>query len=400
MDRVSEQYEAYPYPERDPADEKKRLITGSPSHPLEMDHFLWGGTRDWSRPLRALVAGGGTGDALIQMVAVLTAAGRPYEITYLDLSRASRRIAEERAKVRGLKGIRFETGSLLDAADYGSFDYIDCCGVLHHLPDPQAGFDALARALAPEGGMGLMVYAPHGRAGVYPLQEAFGTLTGGMAPAARLKAAKAVYTRLPDGHPFKRNPHLVDLEQGDAGFYDLLLHSRDRPFGIDGLLAVLDAAGLDFAGAPQAGLYDPARFLLDGVALPEGLSQAARMALAEKLDGTIKTHVIYAVPKGRVMRVPGKDMAAIPHLKGVSGHDLAREIARKGEVTLSRGAGKTRLPLSRDVAPLLSGIDGRKPLAVLAQAARLDPFAFNALWRPAERVLVQAGILLYSRLLA
>ncbi|MCV2872923.1 class I SAM-dependent methyltransferase [Defluviimonas sp. WL0050] len=399
MDMVSEQYEAYPYPERNPADERKRLITGSPSHPLEMDHFLWGGKRDWSRPLRALVAGGGTGDALIQVATVLTAAGRPYEITYLDLSRASRKIAEERAKVRELKSIRFETGSLLDAAGYGSFDYIDCCGVLHHLPEPQAGFDALARALAPEGGMGLMVYAPYGRSGVYPLQEAFSTLTDGMTPKARLKAAKSIYERLPDGHPFKRNPHLVDHEQGDAGFYDLLLHSQDRPFAIDDLIAALEAAGLAFAGAPQAGLYDLARFLPDGIALPNGLDPTSRMALAERLDGTIKTHVVYAAPKNRVIPVPGKDMASVPHLKGVSGADLSREVARKGEITIARGAEKTRLTLSRDVAPLLAGIDGRKPLSVLAQATRLDPFAFNALWRPAERVLVQAGILLYSRLL-
>ncbi|MGB3178889.1 MAG: class I SAM-dependent methyltransferase, partial [Albidovulum sp.] len=232
MNRVSEQYEAYPYPERDPADEKTRLITGSPSHPFEMDHFLWGGVRDWSQPLHALVAGGGTGDALIQLAAVLTAAGKPYEITYLDLSHASRGVAEARAKIRGLTGIRFETGSLLDAAEYGRFDYIDCCGVLHHLPNPQDGFNALSKALKPDGGMGLMVYAPYGRSGVYPLQEAFGALTVGMTPKARLAAARAIYARLPDGHPFRRNPHLVDHEQGDAGFYDLLLHSQDRPFGI------------------------------------------------------------------------------------------------------------------------------------------------------------------------
>ena len=29
--RVRDQYEAYPYPARDPRDEAKRLITGSPS---------------------------------------------------------------------------------------------------------------------------------------------------------------------------------------------------------------------------------------------------------------------------------------------------------------------------------------------------------------------------------
>ncbi len=134
-----------------------------------MDHHLWGGARDWSRPLRALVAGGGTGDGLIQLAQLLTDAGRAYQITYLDLSIAARKIAEARAAARGLTGISFVTDSLLDAGDHGPFDYIDCCGVLHHLPRPQAGFDALAAALAPGGGIGCMVYAPLGRSGVYPL---------------------------------------------------------------------------------------------------------------------------------------------------------------------------------------------------------------------------------------
>ena len=53
----------------------------------------------------------------------------------------------------------------------GPFDYIDCCGVLHHLPDPAAGVEALLSVLAPGGGMGLMVYAPYGRTGIYMLQE-------------------------------------------------------------------------------------------------------------------------------------------------------------------------------------------------------------------------------------
>jgi len=171
MNDVQSQYEAYPYPARDPLDEAKRLIMGSPSHPLEMDHYLFGGMRDWSKPLRALFAGGGTGDGLIQLASLLTKAGKPYDITYLDLSSASRATAEARAKQRSLKGITFLTGSLLDAPNLGLFDYIDCCGVLHHLPDPAAGFGALRAALAKGGGMGMMMYAPYGRSGVYPLQE-------------------------------------------------------------------------------------------------------------------------------------------------------------------------------------------------------------------------------------
>ena len=107
---VADQYEAFPYPARDPKDEAKRLITGSPSHPLEIDHFLWSGRRDWSKPFRALVAGGGTGDALIQIAQVLTSAGRPFELVYLDPSNAARAVAEARADARGLTGITFVTG--------------------------------------------------------------------------------------------------------------------------------------------------------------------------------------------------------------------------------------------------------------------------------------------------
>ncbi len=64
MSDVKDQYEAYPYPQRDPRDEAKRLITGSPSDPREIDHFLFGGTRDWTKPLRALFAGGAVGGPL------------------------------------------------------------------------------------------------------------------------------------------------------------------------------------------------------------------------------------------------------------------------------------------------------------------------------------------------
>ena len=42
-DRVRDQYESHPYPARDPADEKKRLITGSPSDVREIDHYLFAG---------------------------------------------------------------------------------------------------------------------------------------------------------------------------------------------------------------------------------------------------------------------------------------------------------------------------------------------------------------------
>ena len=138
FETVRAQYEAFPYPMRDPQDEHQRLIVGSPSHLLEIDHYLFAGRRDFTQPFRVLVAGGGTGDATIMLAQQLADRRCPAEIVYLDLSSASRAVCEQRAQIRGLRNIRFMTASLLDlpSMGLGRFDYIDCTGVLHHLPDP------------------------------------------------------------------------------------------------------------------------------------------------------------------------------------------------------------------------------------------------------------------------
>lgn len=395
MVSVQEQYEAYPYPERDPADEAKRLITGSPSHPLEIDHWLFGGRRDWSKPLRVLVAGGGTGDGLIQLAQVMTSAGAPYEITYVDLSKASRSVAEARAKARGLSGIHFLTDSLLDAADLGQFDYIDCCGVLHHLPDPAAGFAALRAALAPGGGLGFMVYAPYGRSGVYPLQEAFGALFDGLPPQERLARAQQIVADLPPGHPFKANLNLTDHHASDAGFYDLLLHGQDRAFSVSELAQVLAQTGWRLQGFATPALYDLSRI----APRPEGMDDTTAMATAEKLRGAIRVHAGYAVPADDTRKpARGPAPALVPHLRGVQAQPLARAIAQGKSLPLTLKELKTSITLPKETAPLVAGINGQRSLGEIAKGTRLDPFRFAALWGKVEQDLIDWGLLLYSGL--
>ena len=394
-DDVTAQYEAFPYPERDPKDETRRLITGSPSLPQEMDHHLWGGARDWSKPLRFLVAGGGTGDGLVQLCQMLTSAGRPYQATYVDLSVRAREVAEARVAARNLQNVRFVTGSLLDAEALGPFDYVDCCGVLHHLPDPDAGFKALARALAPGGGMGLMVYAPLGRQGVYPLQAAFRALTGGMSPESRLGIAKTVFAHLPDDHPFHTNRQLVDHKTSDAGFYDLLLHSQDRPFTISEVLQALATAGLEFAGVPEPALYDPAGFLPDATLAAE-LSVPEQMQLAENLRGTLKTHVVYAVAKGARIKPPLGQPSAVPRLRGIDPGKLAQSIARTEVLKLSSGGQKRAFPVPKSASSVVAMVGGKQNLGDIRARLGWDQFAFNAAWTPVENALTGYGLLHYS----
>ncbi|HEX6958774.1 MAG TPA: class I SAM-dependent methyltransferase [Ferrovibrio sp.] len=395
-DSVKQQYEAYPYPARDPADEKRRLITGSPSFLPELNHYVFAGRRDFTRPFRALVAGGGTGDGLIHLAQYLQAAGQTaggaHEVVYLDLSAAARAIAEARARMRGLSNIRFITGSLLDLAALapGPYDYIDCCGVLHHLPDPAAGLAALVAQLSPDGGLGLMVYGRYGRAGIYPLQAALRQLTGDLPPPGKIALARTLLSELPEGNEFRRNPFVGDHKTGDAGLYDLLLHSQDRAYTVPELAALIEGAGLSVTAWIEPCRYDPLSYLKDNelrrraAALPP-LEQAA---LAERLSGAMKTHVAYAVPRARAAEAVAQPAAdLIPWLNGVPPKALAETLAKRGELTVTFHTERFVFAAPPRAAEIAALLDGRRSLGEIAQALGLSWEDFSALYAPLHALL-------------
>ena len=135
-----------------------------------INHYCFAGKQSFKNGFRALVAGGGTGDATIFLAEQLRHSNA--QIVHLDLSQASIAIAQERARIRGLTNITWVHDSLLSlpALGLGKFDYINCSGVLHHLADPDQGFNALRSVLKPDGAVGLMVYATTGRTAVYQTQ--------------------------------------------------------------------------------------------------------------------------------------------------------------------------------------------------------------------------------------
>jgi SAM-dependent methyltransferase len=372
---VAAQYEAYPYPARDARDEAKRLILGSPSFLAEIDHWVFAARRDAARPLAALVAGGGTGDGLVMLAQQLESAGRPGHITYLDRSAAAAAIAAKRIAARGLgHRVTFVAGSLLDAARLapGPYDYIDCCGVLHHLPDPAAGLAALAAILAPGGGMGLMLYAPHGRAGVYMLQEALAHL----APAseklpARIEVARRLVRALPPGHPLGRGAFRDHLDGGDAGLVDLLLHPRDRPFTVPALLALLAGAGLAATALVEPLRYDPATYVADPRlrAHAAALPWAERTALAESLAGSMVVHIAYAVREADGWTAPDPaDERLVPVLRDFDGPSLAASLGPGQRIGLDLDGVRAQLALPPLGPALLARIEGRRSIGAVLDA--------------------------------
>lgn len=304
VERVRELYESYPYP---PIDER----LGSPLlAAVDLVRCVLWPRRPSLKGLRILDAGCGTGHVAVEM-----ASRHPeVEVVGVDLSRASLDIARRRAERAGVRGnLTFHQGKLEELAQVGlgerPFDYIVSSGVLHHLADPVAGARQLSAYLAPDGVLGLMVYAPHGRHGVYLLQELLRRLSPGETRSMpeRIATARTVLAGLPADHPF-RAKEFADLDwSGDAGIVDLLLHVQDRSYTVPELRGLLSQAGLQIARFMLPHLYRPETYFTarDGQgaarvwpAAPAGGgvggADADPAVLAELLSGTMRMHVALA----------------------------------------------------------------------------------------------------------
>ncbi len=403
--KVRAQYEAYPYPDREPGDEAHRLITGSPSHLLEIEHFVLAGGR--SDNLRALVAGGGTGDGAIMLAQQLADRGSG-SVTYLDMSTASLAIAKSRAEVRGLANIAFYRGSLLDLPnmDWEPFDYIDCCGVLHHLAAPGEGLAALTSVLVEQGGLGLMLYGELGRTGVYPAQRAIARLVASDPADESLDLARRLVAAMPAGNWLKRNEHLSDhLAGDDAGFHDLLLHSRDRAYLVDEIAKLMASEGLRITGFLPPAAYDPGQYLDD----PELRARAAdlplfeRWALAEELSGAMKTHVFYAVRQGNETGgvATGFAPSMVPVLREMTPERLAASLEKSPRLSAKLGGQERQFELPEGAAAIVALIDGRRSLRQIhgrlrAGGAKLSWPDFEAKFAAIFDVLHGLTLLLFA----
>lgn len=399
--RVAAQYERFPYPERNPHDERRRVI-GTWIDNLDIVNFrCYRGETPFIDGFRVLVAGGGTGDATIYLALQLRDTNA--EIVHLDVSEASIDIARRRAAIHGLTRIRFIHASLLDLAslELGTFDYINCVGVLHHLADPDAGLGALLAVLDPHGAMGLMLYGQYGRIGVYQLQEVLHRLAGAESDARKLAFASTLLAHLPATNWFRRGEDLhSDHKTGDAGIYDLLLHSQDRAYTVAELYAWLaDGHGLHihFSDVHRGELpYDPVALLRDAdIELLERLAHLPlreRQSIAELLRGDLTRHVLYAT-RDREPQAPYGELDFVPRIPPEThqptGADLASLIDRNkhGRFVLQHPASGLQQVMDYDAhaAAIFRELDGVRSFREIFGLVR-EQSAFRAN-PPADAVL-------------
>ncbi|HEX7487531.1 MAG TPA: methyltransferase domain-containing protein, partial [Anaeromyxobacteraceae bacterium] len=81
-----------------------------------------------------------------------------------DLTRASLELAAEAARRFGIERVRFvETELHSPGLQAGAFDVVYCSGVLHHTPEPQASFRAIAQLMRPGGVIVVGLYNAYAR---------------------------------------------------------------------------------------------------------------------------------------------------------------------------------------------------------------------------------------------
>lgn len=235
---VAEDYERWPYPVW------RRITVHPPGYIRDLFGALDPGGRDcvtgngtW------LVAGCGTG----QEPATVALAYPDTKVTAIDVSETSLEYAQRKCATLGISNIRLLKLDLRKVTELGQqFDVISCCGVLHHLPDPEKGWEALVTALRPNGLMRIMLYSRFGYPNVAAEPDLIGHLTNG--PITD-DTVRAVRQRLMDRSDSKLARTIINsLDFGTlAGTRDLVLHTQVHLFDVPRIGRALDQLGLCLA---------------------------------------------------------------------------------------------------------------------------------------------------------
>lgn len=372
---VHQQYESLPYPARDPERELEMLRQPTVCELSRVNALIAGGRRVFDSTFRVLDAGCGTGDATVFLAHQLRGTGA--RVVALDLSGASLDIARRRVAARGLEdAVEFVQAPIEEAPSLGlgEFDFISSSGVLHHLASPEAGLRALREMLKPDGALAVMVYARYGREPVYLMQS----LLRMAAPyefgeERRLRILRRALQALPPENRGVRG--LLDtplfhseIARSDAGAYDLLLHSQDRPYTAPEIYDWLDGAGLRLLewGVPRA--YRPETYW-PGCDLGH-LDTAQQAAAAELMHGRMAKHQFYAARAEALMPVQPEadERDAVPVWTAWEfDQPLAQALSQPG-VRLTFGMGEEReVTVNGDALNrrLLSAIDGHRPVGAI-----------------------------------
>lgn len=386
--QVQDFYERYPYPRPLESLEAYRQRWQDPLRRRADFRLFWPG-RPYCDDYAILVAGCGTSQAAKYAIRWPRAT-----VTGIDFSVSSVRHTAELKSKHKLDNLQVQQLALERVAELGArFDLIVCTGVLHHLPDPDAGLAALRGVLKPHGAMHLMVYAPYGRNGIYILQE-FCRRVGLHATDADIQKLIGALRALPAGHPLATLLREAPDFRSEAALADALLHPQDRAYSVPQLFDFLHAGGLTFQRwirqapySPHCGELSRVRQALHLTQLPEREQYAA----AELFRGTLTRHSVIAAradDPGTWREITFSGSACLEYIPIRTPDTLSvQERLPPGSAAVLINPAHTcrdiYLPLSAREKRLFEAIDGKRTIGELLSAQTEQEAAralFERLW--------------------
>ena len=386
--QVSGFYERHPYPP--PVDDVAAYRKAWDEKRRRADSHLFWPAEPYRDDRSVLVAGCGTTQAAHYALRWPRA-----QVVGIDVSANSIAFTQELKRKHGLANLELRQLPVERAAELGQgFEYVVCTGVLHHLPDPDAGLRALHDVLKPTGALHVMVYAPYGRTGVYMLQDYCRRLGVGVT-APEIRDLAASLKALSPDHPLapllRNAPDFADK----AGLADALLHPQDRSYSVPQLLDFLDRADLAFGRWVRQAPYLPWCGALASTphhSRLAGLTAEVQYAAIELFRGTMIRHAVVAYRKDRPARGAPIDFDGDAWL-GYTPIRLpdtlaVRERLPLGAVAVLINRNHTYtdlyLPIDARQERLLAAIDGKLTIAEICREAADRSLArdfFRTLWR-------------------
>ncbi|MGD1806566.1 class I SAM-dependent methyltransferase [Dapis sp. BLCC M126] len=312
-------YDTFPFPPDPLVDEAPPGYNWRWSWPVA--YSFCSGQKPKKQDIRILDAGCGTGSSTDYLVHLNSQAS----VVGIDLSSGALQVAKERCSRSGASRVELHHLSIYDVGKLeGEFDFINCVGVLHHLPDPIRGIQNLALKLAPGGIMHIFVYAELGRWEISLMQQAIAILQGNERGNYKdgVNIGRQLFASLPE------NNRLVKYEQQrwafenqrDECFADMYVHPQEIDYNIDTLFELIQASGLEFLGFSNSEYWDIKRLLGKSPELTEraiDLNDQERYRLIELLDPQI-SHYEFFLGRPPLQKVDWSDdrflSAAIPEL--------------------------------------------------------------------------------------
>jgi SAM-dependent methyltransferase len=386
--QVSAFYELHAYPP--PVDDLKAYSQAWDDKRRRAESHLFWPNEPYRDDRSILVAGCGTTQAAHYALRWPRA-----QVIGIDVSEKSIAFTKELKRNYALDNLVVRQLEVERVAELGKgFEQVICTGVLHHLPDPDAGLRALHDVLEPTGALHLMVYAPYGRAGVYMLQDYCRRLGIG-STALEIRDLAASLKALPPDHPIasllRHSPDFADT----AGLADALLHPQDRSYSVPQLLNFLSRADLTFGRWVRQASYLPWCGALASTPHHSrlvGLAAEAQYAAIELFRGTMARHSVVAYRKDRPAQGAPVDFDGETWLGytpvRLPDTMVVRERLPHGAtaVLINRNHTYTDLYLPIDARQerMLGGIDGKRTIAEICHEPgdrSLGRTFFQQLWR-------------------